>query len=139
MGGFGAEFAQKVALGFGIGCGTRFDCRNILALRVFTARQADSYVGGLNPGAVGEQEIAEGDGVGDAKGRLAIFVVVSDAIFQGCESLLDTFRREARRFGAGDGFAGRCSYPLAFGASRLYVALGLQECEGLLGFAAIDF
>ena len=111
VGGLGAEFAQEIALGFSIGGGARFGCGRILALRVFTARQADSYVGGLNPGAVGEQEIAEGDGVGDAKGRLAIFVVVSDAIFQGCKSLLDTFRREARRFGAGDSHERRLPHP----------------------------
>ncbi len=36
--GFGAEITQKTALGFGIGCGARFDCGTILALRIFTAR-----------------------------------------------------------------------------------------------------
>jgi hypothetical protein len=139
VGGPGAELAEKIALGFGIGRGARCDCGSILAQRIFATREVDSYVGGLDPGAVGEKEIAEGDGVGDAKGRLAIFVVGSDAILQGGQGLLDTFRCEAGRFCAGYCFSGRCSHPLAFSASRLYVALGLQEREGLLGFAAIDF
>ena len=38
VGGLGAEVAEKIALGFGIGCGARFDCGTILALRIFTAR-----------------------------------------------------------------------------------------------------
>ena len=139
MGGLRAEFTQEIALGFGVGRGTRFDRRDILALRIFTARQADSYIGGLHPGAIGEKEIAEGDGVGDAEGCLAILVVVADAIFQCGQSLLDAFRCEAGWFCAGYCFSGRCSCPLAFGASRLDVALGLQERESLLGFAAIDF
>ncbi len=123
MGGLRAEFAQEIALGFGVGRGTRFDRRDILALRIFTARQADSYIGGLHPGAIGEKEIAKGDGVGDAEGGLATLVVVADAIFQCGQALLDTFRREAGSFCAGNGFAGRCSYPLPFGASRLDIAL----------------
>lgn len=65
---FGAEVAEEVALGFGVGCGTGFGGRIIFALRIFTARQADSHIGGLNSGAVGKQEIAEGEGVGDAEG-----------------------------------------------------------------------
>ena len=139
VGRFGAEFAQEIALGFGIGGGARFGCGGILALRVFAAREANSYIGGLDPGAIGEKEIAEGDSVGDAEGRLAIFVVVPDAILQGGQGLLDTFRREAGWFCAGYCFSSRCSYPLAFGALRLDVALRLQERESPLGFAAIDF
>ena len=51
--GLSAEFAQEIAFGFGIGGGARFGCGGILALRVFAARQADSYIGGLHSGAVG--------------------------------------------------------------------------------------
>jgi len=137
VGGLSAEFAQKIALGFGVGCGPRLDRRNILALRIFAAREANSYIGGLDSGAVGEKEIAKGDGVGDAEGRLAILVVGSDAILQGGQSLLDAFRSEAGRLGSGYGFAGWRGHPLLFPArgtafagrpavtGRLDIALGL--------------
>lgn len=140
-----AELAQEIALGFGIGGGARFRRGSIFARRIFTPQQANSYVSGLDPGAAGEKKIAKGDGVGDAEGRLAIFVVVLNAVCQDGESLPNGFRREAGRFGARDGFACGRGHPLRnaargrLTASKLDVALRLQECQGSLRVAVINF
>jgi len=59
--------------------------------------------------------------------------------------LLHVLASEPGRLGAGDSFAGGRGDPLvgaarnSFLVSGLDVTLGLQEGEGLLGFAAIDF
>jgi len=39
-------------------------------------------LGGLDSGAIGDKEVAEGDGVGDAERSLRIFVALVDAIFE---------------------------------------------------------
>src|SRR5258708_34716382 len=82
QGGFGAEIAQEFAFGLGVGGGTRFRCGITSASQIVSARQADAYFGGLGPGAIGEKEVTEGDGVGDAERSLRIFVVLFDAIFE---------------------------------------------------------
>ena len=138
-GGLGAEVAEEFALGLGVGGGTRF------AWRSTPSGKADAYVGGLDSGAVGQKKVAKRDGIGDAIRNSRIFVALFDAIFEGEQGLLYTFASETGRLGAGHGFSRGGSDPLvgatrrSFLASRLDITLRLQEGEGLLGFAAIDF
>ena len=84
-------------------------------------------VGGLDSGAIGDEEVAECHGVGDSVWCLAIFVALLDAALQSGQSLLDTFAREAWSFCARDGFAGGGGHPFSRGARGLDIALGLQE------------
>ena len=60
-GGLGAEVAEGFALGLGVGGGTG------LGWGSSTPREAYAYVGGLDSGSVGEKEVAEGHGFGDAE------------------------------------------------------------------------
>jgi hypothetical protein len=137
--------AQEFALGLGVGGGTRF------AWRSASSGEADAYIGGLDSGAVGQKKVAKGDGRGDAIRNARIFVALFDAIFEGDQGLLYTLASETGRLGAGHGFSGGSGDPVVgaarrsflvgrlAAASRLDVTLRLQEGEGLLGFAAIDF
>ena len=76
-GGPAAKVAQEFALDLGVGGRAWF------AGRSASPNEADAYIGGLDPGTVGKEEVAEGDGVGDAERRLRIFAVALDALFEG--------------------------------------------------------
>lgn len=76
------------------------------------------------------------------KGEWGFLLFCWNAGLEVGEGLLNAFAREARRLGARDGLAGGSSEPLVFStagsAGRVSIALGLQEGQDLVGFAAID-
>ena len=123
--GFGAELAEEAALGLSVGGGAGLQwsggawcngpglghltvaaaCWANATNVGFAAGQGYAYVGGLDSGAVGEEEIAEGYRGGDAEGGVRVFVVLLDAGLEADQGLLDAFAGEARRLGSGDGFS----------------------------------
>ena len=77
-GGPAAKLAEEFALDLGVGGRAWFAGRNA------SPNQANAYIGGLGPGTIGKEEVAEGDGVGNAERGLRIFVALLDAIFEIC-------------------------------------------------------
>ena len=77
-GGPAAKVAEEFALDLGVGGRAWF------AGRSASPNEADAYIGRLDPGTVGKEEVAEGDGVGNAERGLRIFVALLDAIFESC-------------------------------------------------------
>ena len=75
-GGPAAKVAEEFALDLGVGGRAWF------AGRSASPNEADAYIGRLDPGTVGKEEVAEGDGVGDAERSLRIFVALLDAILE---------------------------------------------------------
>src|SRR5579864_322386 len=75
-GGPAAKVAEEFALDLSVGGRAWF------ARRSTSPNEADAYIGGLDPGTVGEEEVAEGDGASDAEWSLRIFVALLDAILE---------------------------------------------------------
>ncbi len=75
-GGPGAKVAEEFALDLGVGGRAWF------AGRSASPNEANAYIGGLDPGTVGKEEVAEDDGAGDAERSLRILVALLDAILE---------------------------------------------------------